>query len=484
MSNPTILWFRQDLRLSDNPALDHALAQGQAVIPVYVLDPQREAPWAHGGASRWWLHHSLAALDQALAARGNRLHYFVGDSGEVLEQLLRETDAAQVLWNRCYEPAAIAADKQIKQRLNELGAQPQSFNAALWWEPWELATGAGDPYRVFTPMWKRMLKEWRQPQPSSAPAQIPAPSLESVRYRDEVSLAALDLLPRLNWAAGFADHWQPGEDGAQQRLTRFVNEAGGGYKEQRDLPALDGTSGLSPHLHFGEISPRQIVAACCPQGHAPIDPGLMAYVREVAWREFSYHLLYHFPKTTNEPLNPRFSDFPWIEDQSAALARWQRGETGIPLVDAGMRQLWQSGWMHNRVRMVVASFLTKNLLIPWQEGARWFWDTLVDADLANNTQGWQWTAGCGADAAPYFRIFNPVSQGQKFDPEGEYVSRWVPELTRLPTAYRHAPWEASADLLQRCGVKLGHNYPEPMVDLKRSRERALAAYAETKGEST
>lgn len=477
------MWFRRDLRLADNAALCAALERHQQVVPVYIHDPDAEAPWAPGAASRWWLHHSLAALDADLRARGSRLVLREGMTLVQLKALLAETGAGAVYWNRLCEPAFVARDKQVKEALRESGRVVESFNAALLFEPWTLKTGAGEAYRVFTPFWRNasarlgeQLASGRAPRP--APAVIAGPDRPPV----SLELKKLHLLPRITWDGGLHERWSPGESGARERLQCFVEHGAGRYREQRDFPMQDGTSGLSPALHFGEISPLQLVARVEQLKAGPAPAGVVAnaewFVRELGWREFAHHLLFHFPRTPEVALNQKFDAFPWrpLREYAADLAAWQRGRTGVPIIDAGMRQLWHTGWMHNRVRMIVASFLTKNLLIPWQEGARWFWDTLVDASLANNTLGWQWSAGCGADAAPYFRIFNPVLQSVKFDAEGRYIRRWVPELAQLPDVAIHAPWQASAGLRAKAGVRLGQTYPVPIVDLAASRERALAAY--------
>ncbi|WP_238787578.1 cryptochrome/photolyase family protein [Thiospirillum jenense] len=471
MSIPTtaLVWLRRDLRLADNPALQQALLEYERVIPIFIHDPLALAPWLDGAASRWWLHHSLAQLTAALRARGSELLIARGDSLTCLRRVIAASGARHCCWNRCYEPAAIARDIQIKQALRADGISCTSHNAALWFEPWTIQSGSGTPYRVFTAWWRRCQPQLGQiPLPSPAPAHLPPlpPDLPNQ------PLASLELLPRINWDSGFADIWHPGEDGAWQRVEQFLTSAAPHYATHRDLPAVDGTSRLAPYLSWGNLSPRQLLPHLLTTGGDQA-----AFMRELGWREFSYHLLYHFPTTPAQPLNPRFADFPWRTDAPAHwLPAWQRGQTGIPLVDAGMRQLWHCGWMHNRVRMIVASFLTKNLRLPWQLGARWFWETLVDADLANNTQGWQWTAGCGADAAPYVRIFNPVLQGQRFDPTGDYVKRWCPELAQLPSKWIHQPSAAPAAILTAAGVELGKHYPRPLVDLAQSRQEALAAW--------
>lgn len=483
-----IVWFRRDLRLADNPALSAAVERHERVLPVYIDDVDAESPWAPGGASRWWLHHSLAALDGDLRTRGGRLVFRQGRSLVQLRQLIARTGAEAVYWNRLYEPAFVARDKQIKETLREAGLTAESFNAALLFEPWQIRTGAGEPYRVFSPFWRNAEARLQQrlhtgEQPLPAPDRVQLPEA----MPDGCPLESLELLPRIAWDIGFRAAWKAGEAEAHVRLSRFINGPAARYREQRDLPAVGATSGLSAPLHFGEVSPLQLVAGMRRLTATRTGAGVAAnaewFVRELGWREFAHHLLFHFPRTPEVPLVEKFAAFPWRprHEYAADLGAWQRGRTGIPIVDAGMRQLWATGWMHNRVRMIVASFLTKNLLIPWLEGARWFWDTLVDASLANNTLGWQWSAGCGADAAPYFRIFNPVLQGTKFDPDGAYVRRWVPELARLQGDALQAPWQAKPAVLRAAGVALGQIYPLPIVDLAASRERALAAYGRIKG---
>jgi len=405
----TIHWFRLDLRVADNPALVAASQSGGAVVPVFIWAPEEEAPWAPGAASRWWLHHSLAALDTELRKLGLRLIIRRGPTLATLRALVRETRATSVFWNRRYEPVVRARDAQVQVALQADGLQAESFNSALLFEPAEIQTGSGGPYRVFTPFWRACLKRGIDPSPKGS-VRLTGPKSWPASLR----LGDLGLLPKLDWARGFV--WQPGPAGAAQELQRFVQTGLAEYKTGRDCPARMGTSRLSPHLHFGEISPRQVWAAA----------GSEDYRRQLVWREFAYHLLYHYPHTVEQPLRAEYKKFPWRK-AAAELTAWQRGRTGFPLVDAGLRELWTTGWMHNRVRMVAASFLVKDLLIPWQAGARWFWDTLVDADLANNTLGWQWVAGCGADAAPFFRIFNPTTQAEKFDPEGKYIGRWASE---------------------------------------------------------
>ncbi len=469
---PVIVWFRQDLRLADNPALNAGVKRGAPVIPVFIWAPDEEGAWPSGGASRWWLHQSLHALDGELRECGSRLLLRFGPSDKTLRDLLKQTGAKTVMWNRRYEPACIARDSKIKELLKASGIEAESFNAALLHEPWTIQNKAGKPFQVFTPFWRHCLTLPDPPDPLAAPKQIPAPA----QWPASVALDAFELEPKIKWAEGMRAAWKPGSAGAQERLKRFVSTQFADYSEERNRPDHAGTSRFSPHLHFGEISPRQIWHALRKSADGSSAWRSSQFLAEVGWREFAHHLLYHFPHTPTEPLRAEFKNFPWREN-GAWLKAWERGRTGVPLVDAGMRELWTTGWMHNRVRMVVASFLVKNLLISWQDGARWFWDTLVDADLAQNTLGWQWTAGCGADAAPYFRIFNPVSQGEKFDPNGDYVRQWVPELAKLPVKWIHQPWAASATELARANVTLGKTYPEPIVSLGISREVALEAYA-------
>jgi deoxyribodipyrimidine photo-lyase len=463
-------WVRRDMRLTDNPALDAALAAGLRVLPVFIWAPEEEAPWEPGAASRWWLHHSLTAFDADIRARHGTLIIRRGPSLAALRSIAREVGATQIVWNRLYEPAVIARDKAVKAALRGDGLTVHSHNAHLLFEPWTIATQQEKPYQVFTPFYKCC-------QTYGAPGSpLPAPRFLSRFTKPpwSMKLDDLHLLPAIDWTAGLAGTWTPGEAGAASLLDTFRTEAVSRYKSDRDRPDCVGTSRLSPHLHFGEISPRQIWRA------AAAAPVAEPYLRQLIWREFAHHLLYHFPHTAEQPLRPDFARFPW-KTNSAHLRAWQRGRTGYPVVDAGMRELWTTGWMHNRVRMITASFLVKDLLIPWQEGARWFWDTLVDADLANNTLGWQWTAGCGADAAPYFRIFNPVLQALKFDPDGRYVRRWLPALERLDAPDIHRPFDLPALSLTRAGITLGRSYPAPLVNHAEARDAALAAYGLIKG---
>lgn len=479
MTAPAIVWFRLDLRLADNPALEAAVKRGGPVVPVFIWAPEEEGDWPPGAASRWWLHQSLTALASDLEATGTRLVIRRGPSLAALRTLARETGAGAVFWNRRYEPALIARDRAVQEALRDGGLEVASFNSALLFEPPAVANKAGRPFQVFTPFWRHCLALAEPASPLPRPASLKPPA----RWPKSEPLAALALEPQPDWAAGLRAAWQPGEAGAAANLRRFGEQACAHYDERRNRPDLPGTSRLSPHLHFGEVGPRQVWhrlrAGAGRQGGAATAWYRSQFLTELGWREFAHHLLFHFPRTPAEPLRAEFDHFPW-RHIAAWLKAWQRGRTGYPIVDAGMHELWATGWMHNRARMIVASFLVKDLLLDWRAGAQWFWDTLVDADLANNTLGWQWSAGCGADAAPYFRIFNPVSQGAKFDPNGDYVRRWVPELARLPAAWIHRPWEAPAEVLADAGVRLDANYPRPLVSHTIAREAALEALAKVK----
>ncbi len=458
VSGAAVVWLRQDLRLADNPALHAAAARGGPVIVLFVLEP--ETHWPRGAASRYWLHRSLAALGEALEHSGNRLILRRGDAAEVLPAVVAETAASALYWNRRYEPDAIARDTALKQRLADC-CDVASFRGRLLFEPTAILTRAGTPYRVFTPFHRACLRAGLGADPLPVP-RLPPPQT----WPRSDALAALGLLPQPDWAAGIRARWCFGEAAARARLDRFIESRLEDYREGRDLPARDAVSGLSAHLAQGEISPRSIVAAVeaarAAGAGARFAAAADAWLRQLVWREFAYHLLFHYPHTPDAPLREAFADLPWVDD-APGLAAWQRGRTGFPLVDAGMRELWATGTMHNRVRMVTASFLCKHLGVDWRHGARWFWDTLVDADLANNTFGWQWSAGCGADAAPYFRIFNPVSQSRRFDPRGDYLRTWIPELAAAPDDDPHRPGAAG--------------YAEPIVDLGMARRAALERYA-------
>lgn len=461
----TIVWFRQDLRLRDNPALADASKRG-SVVPVFILD-NTDMAWPPGAASLWWLHHSLEALRKDLGA----LSFYRGDPLTLLPKLVEEAEASGVVWNRCYEPHAVKRDTALKERLKKAGIEAQSFNASLLNEPWDTKTGSGGPYKVFTPYW-RAAQAREFAAPVAKPKRIDAKPLASSE-----SLSDWHLLPsNPNWAKGFSEHWTPGEQGALDRFEQFADKDLAAYSDMRDRPGKPATSRLSPHLHFGEISPRQIFARL----RADLDDrthgsGIAKFMSEIGWREFAHHLLYHYPTLPDDNWRDAFDAYPW-RDSKHDLKAWQRGLTGYPLVDAGMREVWATGWQHNRVRMITASFLIKHLRLDWRLGEAWFWDTLVDADLANNAAGWQWVAGSGADASPFFRIFNPVTQGEKFDPNGDYVRRWCPELSKLPDKFIHAPFKADEATLKAAGIMLGKDYPRPIVDHDEARKAALDGY--------
>lgn len=473
-ASPVIVWFRQDLRLRDNPALRAAHESGATIIPLYILDDVNSDEWKMGAASRWWLHQSLSNLNKNL---NDNMVFEVGAPQATLVDIVKETGASKIYWNRCYEPWRINRDKDIKRAFKDDGLEVKSFNGSLLFEPHQVLKEDGTPYRVFTPFYKKgYLGRADAPHaPEAVPENL------NIHGHKRLSLDALNLMPDIVWYGNMQEEWQPGEEGAQKRLQSFLENGLKGYKDGRNFPVRDNVSRLSPHLHFGEISPRDVWytarTAMIAQG---CESDGEHFLSEIGWREFSNTLLYHFPDLPRENLQKKFDSFPWLDDE-IALKAWQSGQTGYPIVDAGMRELWQTGYMHNRVRMIVGSFLVKNLLLHWHHGENWFWDTLVDADLANNSASWQWIAGCGADAAPYFRVFNPVTQGQKFDSTGEYVRRFVPELSKMPDKFLHNPWDAPSNVLEYAGVALGQDYPKPIVDLKASRERALAAFRELSG---
>ncbi len=477
--NPALVWFRNDLRVTDNAALRAAAGSGRRLVALYVLDDAAPAERAPGAASRWWLKQSLEALAADLGAMGTELVLRRGPAEEAICAVIQKTDAASLHFSRSYTPWGEALEERVKARAEALGATCHRYRGFLLFEPEEIRTGAGEPFRVFTPFARACRRLGLSCVPQDRPARLQG-------HPQEIAGDRLDDWPlydaRPDWAQGFAARWTPGEAGAQARLRHFVDSVLTDYAEGRDRPDLKMTSRLSPHLHFGEVSPLQVwhaVTAAMAQAGGRADRAGEKFLSEVLWREFSYALLFQLPTLHDEPFRQEFSKLAWRND-SAGLVAWQRGATGIPIVDAGMRELWAMGWMHNRVRMITASFLTKNLLIDWREGEHWFWDTLVDADAASNAAGWQWVAGTGADAAPYFRIFNPVTQGERFDPDGAYVRCFVPELAEVPTRFIHRPWEAPPDVLAAAGVRLGDNYPRALVDLKASRQRALAAYGAAK----
>ena len=465
-----LVWLGLDLRLADHPALAAAEATGLPVVPVFVWAPEEAGTPAPGAASRWWLHQSLLRLEESLRAKGSRLIVRRGPAAETLAALARETGARRIFRNRVYEPAALAVESRVRAKLAAQGVALETFNGSLLFEPGAIRTTAGGMFQVFTPFWRALWNErGALRRRADSRGRMPAPE----KWPASLAVTELELEPRIDWAAGMREAWTPGEAGAKKLLRGFAESRVSEYAEERDRPDHEGTSRLSPHLHFGEISPVQVWHALAGK------PGAEAYLRQLAWREFAYQLLCEHPKTLTEPFQAQFQRFPWRRNQRR-LRAWQKGQTGYPLVDAAMRQLWTTGWMHNRARMVAASFLVKHLLVPWQDGAAWFLNTLADADLANNTMGWQWVAGCGVDAAPYFRIFHPVTQGEKFDPAGDYVRKWVPELRGLPAEFIHRPWSAPPLALAEAKVRLGVDYPQPVVDHGEARAAALAALEEMK----
>lgn len=476
-NNPTraIMWFRQDLRVKDNPALIKA-AKHDNVLPVFIYDTTLPNKAELGGASKWWLHHALESLQESL---DGHLVIAKGDPQSILKDLCTKHDVSSVYWNRMYEPWAIARDTKIKASLKSDGIDAQSTNGSLLWEPMQVLKKDETPYKVFTPYYKNGCLNAQHPRyPERKPIFDIMPNIQACEAYQ--SIDSLELLPTIEWDSEIKKLWNVSEQGAQQKLARFINEAIEDYDDDRNVPSIKGTSLLSPYLHFGLLSPNQAWYAV----HDAFDgsrekKGVYVYLSELGWREFSYYLLFHFNDIQNRNFNSKFDAFPWVQN-AKHLRAWQQGKTGVPIVDAGMRELWQTGYMHNRVRMIVASYLVKNLLIDWREGERWFWDCLLDADTASNAAGWQWVAGSGADASPYFRIFNPILQGEKFDKQGEYVKKYCPELNGLDKKFIHKPWEASSQILKNAGIVLGEDYPEPIVDLKETRQRALDAYATIK----
>ena len=471
----TIVLFRANLRLDDNPALADAAARGK-VVPLFILeDPPIDAP--PGGASRWWLREALLDLDRGLRRLGAELVFRRGNAEAILLDIVRQSGASSVSWQRRHEPALAQQDEDLTARLRLNGIEVRQHEGFLLFDPAVIRTAGGTPFRVFTPFARACMAAAEPSPPVAAPARLQGVAgLPGERVEDWKLVSA-----KASWPQGLAAAWEPAEQAALSLLSDFLDGAIDRYRDDRDRPDIGGTSRLSPYLHFGQIGPRRIwhavrYAAARDRANAK---SVERYLLEILWREFSWHLLAQFPELPRKPLTGSFEAFPWRDDANA-LEAWKRGRTGYPIVDAGMRQLWETGWMHNRVRMVVASFLVKHLLIDWREGAAWFWDTLVDADLGNNSASWQWVAGCGADAAPFFRIFNPMLQGRKFDPRGDYVRRYVPELARLDADGIHEPWRASSTQLREAGVRLGSTYPLPIVDHQAARQRALGALTRLK----
>jgi len=474
-NNTSIYWFRQDLRLNDNPALTESVKNG-SIIPIYILDNNNPKDHKMGAASRLWLHYSLIELKKQLESN---LIVAEGNPEDILFDICKKETVKNIFWNRVYEPWGIDRDKKIKENLSKNDIEINSFNGSLLWEPWEALKDDGTPYRVFTPYFRRGCM-------NAAPPRRPIPKPEKIIYHQLKNfknslISDLSLLPKREWKDDLLINWDIGEKGAQSRLDEFVENELDGYKEGRNFPTNKNVSRLSPYLHWGEVSPNTVWYKVKDRADLGIGNAKDNdhFLSEIGWREFSNSLLFHFPKLPRENLQKKFDKFPWRYDKEKLIA-WKKGKTGYPIVDAGMRELWSTGYMHNRLRMVVGSFLVKNLLLHWHEGEKWFWDCLLDADLANNSASWQWIAGCGADAAPYFRIFNPITQGLKFDPEGIYIRKFIPEISELPTKYIFNPWEAPKEILEKANVRLGENYPNPLVDLKSSREDALSAFSKLK----
>ena len=467
-----IFWFRQDLRLSDNPGLVNSLDNGKT-MPIFIFDDENSKDYINGSASKWWLHHSLLSLKKSL---NDNISFFKGDPKKILDQLCQGNNIKGIYWNRCYEPWRIKRDKNIKKYFQDKGLIVETSNASLLWEPWNIKKNDGTPYKVFTPYYRKGCLNSEMPR-----VPIQKPRLNNLFVdKDSLDIDDLELMPNKNWYLKMKNLWSPGEIGAQKKIDIFIKNGLSNYKDGRNFPSGNNVSQLSPHLHFGEVSPNQVwYRSKTQEGKKEIKRDLDHFLSELGWREFSFNLLYYFPTLPKENLQKKFDKFPWDNNKNN-LKKWQKGLTGYPIVDAGMRELYETGYMHNRLRMVVGSFLVKNLLLHWHHGERWFWDCLVDADLASNSAGWQWIAGSGADAAPYFRIFNPVMQGQKFDPDGKYTKKYIPELRDMPNKYLYNPWEAPRDVLEAANVRLGDNYPLPIVEIGSSRQKALEAFASTK----
>ncbi|UII56830.1 DNA photolyase family protein [Cytobacillus spongiae] len=468
MNDTVIYLFKNDFRLHDNPALYEA-SKHQNMIIAYIHDEHSRGKWKLGEAKKWWLHYALSAMENQINRLGGHLTIRKGDTVEELIRLINETSAHCIYWNREYEPAVYSRDRELAEKLTRSGFQVKTFESCLLLPPWTIINKQKKPYKVFTHFYKQVL---------AVDIPLPLPvilePLSSIEL-PTVPIEELRLLPRQSWADNFLEKWNPTEEHAINLFNSFARTKISDYHQNRDVPSHDGTSRLSPYLTFGQISARSMFL------ELKKIPDSEEFIRQLLWREFSYYLLWHFPHSSVDSLNNQFHSFQW--DQNQALYKvWTEGNTGYPIVDAGMRELWKTGYMHNRVRMIVASFLTKHLLLPWQKGAEWFWDTLLDADLANNSLGWQWVAGTGVDSAPYFRIMNPIIQGEKFDSEGEYIKRWIPSLRNMPSEYIHKPWEAPAHILEKAGVILGNTYPEPVVNHKRARLRTLERYEQMKKE--
>ena len=478
---PILLWFRRDLRLSNHRALTAAMETGHPIIPLYIYSEDEKR--TTGSASKWWLHHSLKQLETSIRSLGGKLILRTGEPAGVLQSICKESNARCIHASTCFDPFWQGIDQSVAKALNPLGIEFKQFSGQLLWDPRSIRNKSGKPFQVFTPFWKHLCQHNPPEPPLASPTAWPKPSISNLKSEH---LDSFGLLPSIRWDKGIQTNWTPGETEAMAQLDQFASNAFSDYDSARDFPGIQGTSRLSPYLHFGEITPGQIYHRLETKRRRSRSTQASTmhstYMKEVGWREFAHHLLHHFPHMTKGPLRPEFESFPWRHD-ATMLKAWQQGRTGYPIVDAGMRELWATGWMHNRVRMIVGSFLVKHLLLDWKLGAEWFWDTLVDADLANNTMGWQWISGCGADAAPYFRIFNPIMQSQKFDAEGDYIRKWIPEISKLSNKDIHTPWTADAMILQMAGIKLGNTYPSPIVNHTIARETALDVYHRMKAKN-
>ncbi|MDX1949077.1 MAG: deoxyribodipyrimidine photo-lyase [Rickettsiales bacterium] len=480
--NHSLVWFRQDLRITDNPALKNAIENSKFTSAIYILDDEKKQKIrALGGASKWWLHYALQDLSNNLKENYNiDLIIRKGNPEEIIPEICAENNIEKLYYNRLYEPYYYKRDSEISDILSKQNIAVENFNSALLVEPWEVKNGSREFFKVYTHFYKACLKNFI-PRNS-----IKKPKPQNKKFQKDIfseSLESLNLTPKKpNWAKGFYDYWQVSEGAAENRLYNFLENLVENYDEKRNFPDVENTSKLSPYLHFGQISPHQILDACelFKQKNPNSINGINKFISEIYWREFSYNLMFNFPSLPEKNFRAEFDNFPW-EDNLENLKKWQKGKTGYPIIDAGMRELWHTGWMHNRVRMIVGSLLTKHLLTHWKYGEEWFWDCLVDADLANNSASWQWVSGSGADAAPYFRIFNPVMQGEKFDAYGVYVRKWIPELKHLPNEFIHKPWLASPLILKAAGVELGKNYPEPIIPMEKGRNKALEAYQKMRG---
>ena len=473
--NVSIYWIRQDLRLSDNPALTASVKNG-SIIPIYILDDKNPKEHKIGSSSKIWLHYSLQKLQKQF---DNKLIFSIGNPEVILTELCQSESISNIFWNRVYEPWSISRDKKIKENMKKEGVEINTFNGSLLWEPWQVLKNDGTPYRVFTPYYRRGCLNANEPRrPLEKPRKIDYFEVKNFKC---LTIDQLNLLPKHAWKEKIIETWNIGEKAANKRLDEFVESELNDYKEGRNFPSKKNVSRLSPHLHWGEISPNTVWFKVWDLNQLGIQhqQDTDTFLSEMGWREFSNYLLYYFPELPRKNLQKKFDNFSW-DNNPLFLKAWQKGQTGYPIIDAGMRELWSTGYMHNRLRMIVGSFLVKNLLLHWHEGEKWFWDCLVDANLASNSSGWQWIAGCGADAAPYFRIFNPITQGLKFDADGDYVRKFVPEISLLPNKFLFNPWEAPDDILKKANVKLGENYPKPIVDIKTSRQKALSAFAKLK----